>query len=196
MNKPLSMKNLILSLISILLISSCVSVEFTSPQPSNEKSLKKFPKKLRGEYQVQILSNGESEPEEASSDKIIIGENYYEELGKVNKNNKVYLSDSCVLKPYNKDYFINFKNRTEVNWTSALLKFNEKGNLVVYGLFAGEDMEEKPFIEALNAITPVHRLSEDEVSTKYDISPSKEELSRLITERYFKPVYELIRIKE
>lgn len=191
LNKPLSMKNLILCVLSVLFISSCVSVEFTSPQPSNEKSLKKFPKEMRGDYLVRIIS-GDEEP---ALDTLKIRDKYYLDQSKAN-DSKVFLSDSCIIKSFNNDYFINFKGTNEVYWTVALLRLEPNKKLMVYGLFAGEDMEEEPFIEALNSITTVHKVVDEEGTTKYDISPSNEELSRLITEQYFKPVYELIRIKE
>lgn len=187
--KQLSMKNLILIILASLFFTSCVSVEFATPQPTQTKNLKKYPKELRGTYQVRIVS-GDNDP---LTDTLIIADRYY--LDQSKKDPKVFLSDSCILRPFKNHHFINFKGTGETTWTTALLILEENNNIKVLGLFAGEDMEEEPFIDALNAITKVNRSLTDDGGPKYDISPSNEELSRLVDERFFKPVYELIRIE-
>ncbi|MCB0402238.1 MAG: hypothetical protein KDD41_09160 [Flavobacteriales bacterium] len=183
------MKKLLIVLLSIVFLSSCVTIEFENPQPKKGKLLQAYPEDLRGTYRIKMLEKDA----EISSDTLLIAETYYE--NKDTKRQRMFLSDSCQLYTYQSDYIINIKVRSEVAWTVGLIRKESNGNLTVYGLFDQDENKEK-LLNDVGAITTINRVPKPNGGHSFVINPKPKEFNLIVDKGYFKPVYELIPIKE
>ena len=181
------MKKLLCISFCISLLFSCTIIEFEYPQPRNTEILNEFPKELQGNYLVQL----KDEEKDTVKNSIQITKDYYKESG--NKN-KVFLSDSAILKQQNGYYFFNGKDSNEKNWTVVLIKIQENGNLIIYSLFAGDENEDEDlFIEKVNKITPVQSVTNSTNGKDHYINPTTVELQTLVEKNLFKEVYLLVK---
>ena len=181
------MKNVLIAVISISFLSSCITAEFEQPQPVKEKALEEFPESIRGKYRVVFI-------DELSKDSAIIEihKNYYVEP---EKSQKVFISDSCVVKKYKEDMMISLKEGDQRFWTVALIHRQENGDLMIKSVYTG-DNEPDHFVTELNNITAVQRVPKENNKYQYVINPDKKEIDQLIKAGLFKDVYQFIRLKE
>jgi len=179
------MKKYLSYLTALILFFSCVSVEFTSPQPSWEEDLGSFPTEMHGTY----YSN--------ENDTFEIGTNYYkivstsdETFFKTNEN-QVLLSDSMTLKKYGNSYFLNVKEKG--NWTVSSLKVN-RNNTISIGYIIGpsEDLVKK--LDFINDKAFVK--DEDGKVDRIILNPTKKEFKLMVRKKLFEQSLLLTKISK
>lgn len=87
------MKNLVVLFVFSMFLFSCTEIIFEEPQPLGVQSLKSIPKELQGSFSFLILN------EETIME---IGENYI-----TGEDDKVFLSDSLIIKKLGNLYIVN-----------------------------------------------------------------------------------------
>jgi hypothetical protein len=176
-------------------------VNFENSQPKNGKVLKQFPEKLIGKY-------------EFFSDTLIVEKFYIEfpsklfekdEYPKQLKNNKLYLSDSTLLKYHKNKFFLNIKSKDN-NWSTYLLKVNSLNNIVIgsttsytFENVSGEFKMSNSFERENQIELLLDSLGYNKIdvlfSKSYNINPSKKQLKKLIELNLFWELMELKKIK-
>ena len=195
------MKLLIKIIFILTLLSSCTNVNFENSQPKNGKILNQFPEKLIGKY-------------EFFSDTLIV-ERFYiqfplklfekDESPKQLKNNKLWLSDSTLLKYHENNYFLNIKSKN-TNWNTFLLKMNSLNNIIIESTTSytfkdlnGEFKMSNSFERESQIELLLDSLGYNKIdvlfSKSYNINPSKKQLKKLIELNLFWELMEIKKIK-
>jgi hypothetical protein len=89
------MKNFVILILSVVILSSCTEVVFKEAQPASAKALKEIPQELRGKFGLVILN--EETIMEITANSI------------VNDDGMAYLSDSLVIKKLDNRYVLSRK---------------------------------------------------------------------------------------
>lgn len=169
-------KNFIL-LLFIAFLSSCISVEFTKPQPSWCENLSEFPKEMHGKFYT------------SDNDTIEIGSGYYKlissktkDSSEINDEVKIaeQLSDSLLFKSYNKAYFLNRKEQG--NWRISMISINKNKSIKVFAALESEDkllkkikrVKDKTILKDVNGKT-----------TNIILNPTEKEFKKLISSKLF-----------
>jgi len=166
------MKRLIYSLALLLLLASCDQVIFPEPQPEKVKPLKEIPGELQG---VFLDHNGDS---------LFVYEHafsYHNDDFMDMKN--VSLSDSAVLKKYQKKYFFNMMIRVDKKsyWLTYMLETHDQGNeMDVYTMDPGDIVK----LAKLQEITSKVKDIEGE-PTYYLFDPKKRDYKKIIADTIF-----------
>lgn len=156
----------------IFLLSSCDQVIFPEPQPKKIKPLKEIPEELQG---IFLDHNGDS---------LFVYEHsfsYYTDELTVMKN--VYLSDSAVLKKYQKRYFFNTMIwlDEESYWITYFLETHDQGNEIdVYTMDPGDIVK----LAKLQEITSKVKDIEGEPAY-YLFDPKKRDYKKIIADTIF-----------
>ncbi len=179
------MKKHILYSFFILLFFSCVSVEFTEPQPFWTENLNEIPSQLHGTYYSK------------ENDTIEIGKNFYKVLNtndnsilEKNPSRKILLSDSLIMRKMGPHIFLNEKEKE--NWSVSLITLNKDKSIKI-GFITGssEELNSKlSFISVREIVT-----DESGKATKFILTPTKKELKRLIKKNAFEEALVLFPIK-
>lgn len=159
----------------ITFLSSCISVEFTQPQPYWCANLTLFPNEMQGHF----YSN--------ENDTVEIGSNYYKLISKdsnsildTDTKNTEQLSDSLLFKPYKKIYFLNSK--TNGNWQVSMVKINKNHSITVYNAISSEEK----LIKKLKNIKDKTILKDETGKIKRVIlNPSEKEFKKLFRSKLF-----------
>lgn len=167
-------RNLVILLL-IASLSSCISVEFTQPQPYWCANLTGFPVKMQGHFY-----NNEN-------DTVEIGSNYYKLISTdknsildSNTKNTEQLSDSLLFKSYKKIYFLNSK--TNGNWRVSMVKINRNHSITVYNAISSEEK----LIKKLKNIKDKTILKDETGKIKRVIlNPSEKEFKKLVRSKLF-----------
>ncbi len=169
------MKRLIYSLALVFLLASCDQVIFPEPQPEKVKPLKEIPGELQG---VFLDHNGDS---------LFVYEHsfsYYTDEFTAMKN--VYLSDSAVLKKYQKKYFFNMMIRVdkESYWLTYILETHDQGNeMDVYTMDPGDIVKLAKLQEITSKIKDI-----EEEPAYYLFDPKKRDYKKIIADTIFTKV--------
>ena len=166
------MKRSIYTLALVFLLASCDQVIFPEPQPKKVKALKEIPVELRG---VFLDHNGDS---------LFVYANFftYRNDDFVDMKN-VYLSDSAVLKKYQKRYFFNIMEWVgeEPYWLTYILEIHDKGNVIdVYTMDPGDIVK----LAKLQEITSKVKDIEGEPEY-YLFDPKKKDYKKIIADTIF-----------
>lgn len=162
-------------LVLCLGLSSCVSVEFTEPQPFWSEDLNTFPTQLHGTY----CSN--------ENDTFIVSSNYYQILSSRDESimdhqlpDKVFLSDSMLLKKMGKTYFLNAKQ--EENWSLSLIKIKSDNSISIeYIIGSSEELSNQlQFIKKQEV-----KKDENGKIRKFILTPTKKEFKQLLKKNLF-----------
>ncbi len=159
----------------ITTLSSCLSVEFTKPQPSWCDNLSEFPKEMQGHFY-----NNEK-------DTIEIGTNFYKLISAsqnpvidVDIKSTKYLSDSLLLRTYRKNYFLNTKENN--NWRVSIIKINNAKDITVYSALESEDK----LMKNLKKVKDKTILKDESgKTTNIIVNPTKKEFQKLINSKLF-----------
>ncbi|MCB9336289.1 MAG: hypothetical protein H6586_09075 [Flavobacteriales bacterium] len=172
-------------LLLFLGLFSCVSVEFTEPQPFWTENLNEIPSQLHGTYYSK------------ENDTIEIGKNYYKVLNtndnsilEKNPSRKIELSDSLIMRKIGRYIFLNEKEKE--NWSVSLITLNKEKSIKI-GFITGssEELNSKlSFISVQEIVT-----DESGKATKFILTPTKKELKRLIKKNAFEEALVLFPIK-
>ena len=162
-------------LLFIVSLSSCISVEFTQPQPSWCNNLTAFPKEMQGHFY-----NNEN-------DTVEIGNNYYKLISTdhnsildSNIKNIEQLSDSLLFKSYKKIYFLNSK--TNGNWRVSMVKISKNHIVTVYTSISSEEK----LLKKLKAIKDKTFIKDEAGKIKRVIlNPSEKEFKKLVRSKLF-----------
>lgn len=162
-------------LVLFLSLFSCVSVEFTEPQPFWTEDLNTFPQQLQGTY----YSN--------ENDTFKVGKNYYQILSSNDESvmdhqlpDKVFLSDTMLLKKMGKTYFLNAKQ--EENWSLSLINIKSDNSISIeYILGSYEELNNQlQFIK-----NQVIKKDENGKIRKFILTPTKKEFKQLLKKNLF-----------
>lgn len=162
-------------LLFIVSLSSCISVEFTQPQPGWCDNLAEFPKEMQGHFYSD------------ENDTIEIGNNYYQLISTDHHSmldsptkNKEQLSDSLLFKSYKKIYFLNSK--TNGNWRVSIIKINKNQRITVYTSISSEEK----LIKKIKIIKDKTFIKDETGKIKRVIlNPSEKEFKKLIKSNLF-----------
>ncbi len=166
------MKRLIYSLTLIILLASCDQVIFPEPQPKKVKPLKEIPGELQG---VFLDQNGDS---------LFVYElSFSYHTDEFPAMNNVYLSDSAVLKKYQKRYFFNTMIWVdeESYWLTYMLETHDQGNEIdVYTMDPGDIVKLAKLQEITSKVKDIEGESEF-----YLFDPSKRDYKKIIADTIF-----------
>lgn len=144
MNVPMK---LFLFTLSVLILSSCVSIYFTEPQPKEGIFLSEVPKELhgswhRGNYEMIIESKGSINYRTRHSDTI------------TNKLDTLYenliLSDTVQLFKINNLYVLNYRVKNNP-WEIVIIEKKRSGNIFIYGSTETEIFSKDKSLKFVNA---------------------------------------------
>jgi hypothetical protein len=177
------MKKLIYILVLFLLFAACDQVVFPEPQPRKIKALTEFPPNLQGTYL------------DHNDDTLLVYKQYFSYYAdEVSAIKNEYLSDSAVLKYYQKMYF--FSRRIMLNneyyWLTYIL------NPVVPGekmdLYA-MDPDDIVKLAKLQEITSKISDIENGDSDFYLFAPKKKDFKKIISDTIFTKMISFRKIK-
>lgn len=162
-------------LLLIASLSSCISVEFTQPQPNWCANLTEFPIEMRGHF----YSN--------ENDTVEIGSNYYKLISKdknsildIDAKNTEQLSDSLLFKSYKKIYFLNSK--TNGNWRVSMVKINKNHSITIYNAISSEEK----LIKKLKIVKDKTIIKDETGKIKRVLfNPSEKEFKKLVRSKLF-----------
>ncbi|MDX2246403.1 MAG: hypothetical protein SF052_06495 [Bacteroidia bacterium] len=172
------MRNLSFLAVLMVFITSCITVQFTQPQPEGKPALTSFPEEFRGTYLM-------TEPGDCSNtDSLVIFAEGFLSISQTGdsvspptfERQKSFLSDSLVLKFYKGEYYLNVLDKEEKTYSVLLLKKERNGDCVVWMINAEKE------IETLRRFTSdIEEVVNTEGKTDYYIAnPSAKELSRFV----------------
>ena len=169
-------KNFIL-LLFIAFLSSCISVEFTKPQPSWCENLSEFPKEMWGKFYTN------------ENDTIEIGSGYYKLISTKTKDSSIVnaevniveqLSDTLLFKSYNKAYFLN--NKEQDHWKVSMIKINKDKSITVFAALESEDK----LLKKLKRVKDKTILKDvTGKTTNIILNPTIKEFQKLISSKLF-----------
>jgi len=167
------MKNLILSILFLSLLSSCVEIKFEEPQPHGVKQLDVIPESIQGNYLI-----GDGDTLKVYADGFTI-------LKDSTKNNEDHkLSEFFILKKWKGSYFINVKDNDEDYWSVIFITKNKEKKMAIGMLSFSDNNLDK--IEELGEITKIKTIKSEDGSVKdYIIKPSKRQLKKIIKSSSF-----------
>jgi hypothetical protein len=186
------MKKIASLLIISLCLLSCIDVRFVEPQPSNTSMLKSFPKVLQGNFLIESDTPNEI-------DTITITENYFTDLylrragsSENKERRKIFLSDSLVIKPVNKDYILSFREKQY--WYVVLIKVVDKSNMLVMWI----DGDNENSIRQLTTYTEVKTILDESNEIKaYRVTPTKSSFKKLVKDgAIFTRLYKLKKLDD
>ena len=166
------MKRLIYSLALIFLLSSCDQVIFPEPQPKKVKALKEIPGELQG---VFLDHNGDS--------LFVYEHSFSYHTNEFTAMKNVYLSDSAVLKKYQKKYFFNTMIWVdeESYWVTYMLETYDQGKKMdVYSMDPGDIVKLAKLQEITSKVKDI-----DDESEFYLFDPSKRDYKKIIADTIF-----------
>ncbi|MCO6499687.1 MAG: hypothetical protein J5I47_04815 [Vicingus serpentipes] len=172
----MKLKNRILNLLVLLLLSSCTEVLFVEPQPRNIENEETFPIELQGIY---INKN---------NDTLIIENKMYSYRDYKNGE----LSESIILRESDGYYFLN--EQKGVFWRLFLAKFDKK-SIYIYAINGGDNEK----IKMLKKITEVKEIVSINDSTNiesYIVNPSSIELKNMLESSLFSQREYFLKIKK
>jgi len=181
------MKNIMFLFCGLLLLASCSTVRFESPQPNDTKELKKMPSKLTGNY---LDDDGDTLFVTKTS--FILKEDEEKKLS----------SDRVALKKCKDFYVLSCKEilhgdkRTNLHgWDIILVKLLDD-DLVCYSINTSTAEKEQAAITMLKDILPVEKLNDKDGRKEeyFMINPGKEEFEEIISKDIFSVVMEFKRI--
>ena len=169
------MRNLFLIFLSLSLFTSCVEVSYEEAQPQKTATLKTFPKALQGQY---CMSYKDTLNE---NDTLIITENYFTKLlitseGDVKRpSEKMYLSDSLVLKQLDHNYVLNFREKE--TWIALVIQPIENYGYSILWI----DGDNEASVKNMNSITKGKVIKDEEGKIKkYILKPKKKVFMKLL----------------
>jgi len=184
------MKKTILLIIITFVFTSCSLVLFKHSVPEKAKVLENFPKKLIGKY-ISINNN----------DTLTISNKKYQ-IGKSKKSNLIFesgdlSSNEFLLKRLNTNYILNIrKSENEGYWIPVLLNIENNILKVSSLLLEKEDLPKEKIneykknkIKLIKTITNVEVII-DGKNESYLISPTDNQLNKMIKNNLFEKVYE------
>jgi len=183
MFKLVMMKKFVLYLFVSFLFFSCVSVEFTQPQPVGAKNLDAFPPEMQGKYYS------------SESDTFEIGANFYKVVSTKDDDamlktniDRAFLSDSLILRKYGSQFLLNANE--DGNWVVSILEMKNKNIAIGYIVGSSEELTQKlDFIKKKKIAR-----DEDGKIDKIILTPSKKEFKMLIKKNVFEESLVLERI--
>lgn len=166
------MKQIIYSLVIILLLTSCDQVIFPEPQPKKVKPLKEIPGELQG---VFLDDDGDS---------LFVYKHFFSYRSDefVTLKN-VYLSDSAVLKKYQKRYFFNIIEwiDEEAYWLTYMLETHDQGNEIdVYTMDPGDIVKLAKLQEITSKVKDI-----EGAMAYYLFDPKKRDYKKIIADTIF-----------
>ncbi len=166
------MKQIIYSLVIILLLTSCDQVIFPESQPKKVKALKEIPGELQG---VFLDDDGDS---------LFVYKHFFSYRSDefVTLKN-VYLSDSAVLKKYQKRYFFNIIEwiDEEAYWLTYMLETHDQGNEIdVYTMDPGDIVKLAKLQEITSKVKDI-----EGAMAYYLFDPKKRDYKKIIADTIF-----------
>lgn len=141
---------------------------FQTPQPTGGRSLRKFPKAIRGTY----ISPEDNDTIKITKRKVVIDE-------VKNKEEVASISDSLVVKKYRNYYFLNLRNDKTETWELVVMQKIGSGELKLMTIEGGD----KKAIQKVRKITTVKEVrNEDGKLDAYLLSPTNAELIKMLEE--------------
>jgi len=171
------MKSLALILCWSLLLYSCREVSFREPQPVGISPLREVPRALQGHY-VGLDNRGND------TDTLVI-EPWGYRLKDQKDNDwlgRGVISDSLVVKFYQNYYFVNFRAGNQ--WVLRLIRQKASGAIELLSIRIDDDATRKELLRKLGKRVKIREVKQDD-NTFYQITPTKEQLIRLIQDGFF-----------
>jgi hypothetical protein len=168
------------ALFTVMFIS-CGPVMFETPQPVDAAKLKSFPAHLTGTYMS------------GSGDTLIVTKktfNYGNEhsLFPLNGNLK---DEECIFKKADDYYILNLK--FDLYWTILIINETTTGISIHYVTI--EESEIETLIPAIQAITDVEEMNDEEGGISFLLAPTKQEFDKLVRSDIFNETVEFEKIK-
>lgn len=158
------MKNILIALSLIVVMTSCVEVLFEQTQPAGVKEIQQFPKALLGMY-----------IEETENDTLRITP--FELQGPKNeRDSAMKISPNFVLKKFKNEYVISRKHDSGL-WEVAFISISKKGQLEIKTIDGGDEEKMKRLKLLLEVTT---KYDEEGKADQYILNPTKKEFFKIL----------------
>lgn len=172
----------LISIVSILLFSSCTTVEFEKPQPIGISELKEFPNNLIGTYISKDI------------DTIIVTKNSCNfKNTNIIFNNKTLSSGDMVLKKYSIYYVLSIRNENLWEVFNVRISGND---MSVYYINLYNEKKSKETIDKLKKILVVkQKINSKGTTDYYYINPTLKEFDAMLKNNLFTLIGQFKKIK-